>query len=113
MSRVLRNVGPGDALGATAGISFPTRVTLITPSLSWDGGGTAAVLSSGIRWSGPLAAGARVTLTYQVTLPAGLEVQPFYSVAFLEDGWGGAWERPAWMTRDPWRCYLPILRREG
>jgi uncharacterized repeat protein (TIGR01451 family) len=110
-SLVLRNVGPGDALGATAGISLPTRATLITPSLSWDGGGTAAVVSRGIRWSGLLPAGARVTLTYQVTLPAGLEVQPFYSVAFLEDGWGGAWERPAWVTWDPWRVYLPVVRR--
>jgi hypothetical protein len=110
----VRNAGPADALAATAGISLPASATLVTPSLTVVGGGTAEVGSQGIRWSGSLSAGARVTLTYQLSLPWGLEEELFYGVAFLAGDWGGAWERSAWARQAPWRLFLPVVpRNEG
>jgi uncharacterized repeat protein (TIGR01451 family) len=111
---LVRNAGPADALAATAGISLPASATLVTPSLTVVGGGTAEVGSQGIRWSGSLSAGARVTLTYQLSLPWGLEEELFYGVAFLAGDWGGAWERSAWARQAPWRLFLPVVpRNEG
>jgi uncharacterized repeat protein (TIGR01451 family) len=110
---LLRNVGQADALAATAAVSLPAQISLITPSLVWVGGGTAQLVPNGIRWVGPISAGAGVTLSYGVTLPVEPHARPFYSVVFLEDGWGGAWERATWTHLAPWRFYLPVLWRGG
>jgi hypothetical protein len=47
-------------------------------------------------------------VTYQLALPTGLDSLPAYTVALLEDGTGGAWERPAWIIADLKKVYLPI-----
>jgi len=109
----LVNAGPGDALGAVVTGLLPPGSSLVPHSLAWAGVGAAEVLSGTVRWSGGLSAGSRVTLTYQLTLPTDPVHPPLYSVAFLEDGLGGTWERATWLVLDPLRAYLPKLMRYG
>ncbi|MBN1953900.1 MAG: S8 family serine peptidase [Anaerolineae bacterium] len=104
------NAGLSAALSATAVISLPGESILLTDTLSWLGGGTAEPLPGAVCWSGPLAVGKRVTVTYQLTLPRAPLHPPLYSVAFLDDGAGGAWERAAWINLEPWRVFLPLVR---
>jgi len=82
----LENRGPADAPSATAEVT-----------------GTLGI--SGTLWTGPLPVGSAVTRTRVVTPPVGIG----YAVAFLEDGAGGQWERPAWVEVRPWRAYLPVV----
>jgi uncharacterized repeat protein (TIGR01451 family) len=103
----LANAGPADASAATATNLLSEGATLIPGSLAWLGGGTVELLTDTVRWTGSLAAGTRLTVTYQMTLPADPLHPPVYNVAFLEDGVGGMWERPAWVVVDPWRYYFP------
>jgi len=107
----LVNVGPGDAPTATAAISLPVEAALISGTLAWEGGGTAETLTGTVRWTGPLSVGGRVTVTYRLTLPTAPLHPPLYTVAFLEDGTGGAWERATWVMLEPWRVYLPMAAR--
>ncbi|MEE8391202.1 MAG: hypothetical protein V3S14_10460, partial [Anaerolineae bacterium] len=109
----LANAGPGDAVQATATNFLPEDTTLVPDSPSWIGGGTVQVPTGTLRWAGPLSAGSQVTLTYQLTLPTDPLHPPMYSVAFLEDGVGGAWERATWLIVKPLRCYLPLVLRDG
>jgi len=103
------NAGPGDAPTAVVTNVLPSGTTFITSSLTLEGGGAITeVLTNTLRWTGPLSAGARVTVTYQLALPTDLDSLPAYNVAFLEDGSGGAWERPAWIVADLTKVYLPI-----
>ena len=60
-----------------------------------------------------VAAGTRVTVTVQAVLTTTPLHLLFYSVAFLEDGVGGAWERAVWLTVEPLRLYLPLVLRGG
>jgi hypothetical protein len=93
---------------------LPSGATLITTSLALEGGGTIAqVPTDTLRWTGSLTAGARVTVTYQLALPTGLASFPIYNVALLEDGFGGAWERPVWIVADVKQRYLPLVFRNG
>ena len=73
--------------------------------------GVGEMLTDTLHWSGPLSSRARVTLTYQLTLPAATLHPPLYNVAFLEDGVGGAWERAEWILLNPFRAYLPVVMR--
>jgi hypothetical protein len=74
--------------------------------------GTLQVPTGTVEWVGPLNAGDQVTLTYQITMPADLLHPPLYSVAYLEDGVGGAWERATWLFVDAPRCYLPLVFKD-
>ncbi len=107
----LVNAGPENALTATAVISLPAAVDLALDSLAWQGGGNATATTQTVRWSGPLSAQAAVTVSCRLTLPVELGDRPFYVVAFLQDGAGGAWERPAWLWIAPWKMYLPVVER--
>jgi len=109
----LGNGGPADAVSATAAVSLPLGTSFAPGSLEWAGGGGAEFLTGAVRWQGALSSGAVVTVTWGLTLPCTLSPGPLYSVAFLEDGTGGRWERPAWVGLEPWRVYLPTVRREG
>ena len=109
----LANAGPGDAPGAMITNPLPADAALVPGSLAWVGGGTAEALTGTVRWTGPLSGGAQVTLTYQLTLPANPVHPPMYNVVFLEDGLGGAWERPTWLLLKPHRFYLPVVMRKG
>jgi uncharacterized repeat protein (TIGR01451 family) len=105
------NTGAGDALTATAAISLPVETTLISGSLASPGWGTAETLPDGVRWTGPLSTGRRITLTYRLTMPLALSPRPLYSVVFLEDGLGGEWERATWLHVAPWELILPLAFR--
>ena len=107
----LANAGPGDADQATATNFLPEDTTLVPGSPTWMGGGTVQVPTGTVKWAGSLSAGSQVTLTYQITLPADPLHPPMYSVAYLEDGVGGVWERETWLIVDPLRCYLPLVFR--
>ena len=109
----LANAGSGDALTATAAISLPADASFVPGSLAWTGGGAAEALTGTVRWSGPLSAGGQVSLTYRLTLPTNPVHPPLYSVAFLEDGAGGEWERAAWSEIEPLRRYLPLIFRNS
>jgi uncharacterized repeat protein (TIGR01451 family) len=109
----LANAGPGDAPGAMFTNPLPADAALVPGSPSWVDGGTAKALTGTVCWTGPLGSGAQVTLTYQLTLPTNPVHPPVYSVAFLEDGLGGAWERPTWLLLEPYRFYLPVVMRKG
>jgi len=110
---LLVNAGPGDGPAAVVTNVLPAGADLVPGSLAWVGGGAAAVLTDTLVWTGPLSASARVTLTYRLALPAGLLHPPLYSVAFLEDGVGGGWERGAWVVLEPRRLYLPAVTRQA
>jgi uncharacterized repeat protein (TIGR01451 family) len=107
----LWNTGPVEALTATAVVSLPMETTLVTDSLTLEGAGRTEALSDTVRWRGAIAAGTSVTLTYRLTLPQEPSQRPLYSVAFLADGAGGAWERPIWLWPDPWQAHLPLVYR--
>lgn len=109
----LFNAGPGDALAATAAISLPVETAIVSGSLNWEGGGSVETLTGAVRWSGPLVAGGRMSLTYQLTLPGDPVHPPLYSVAFLEDGTGGHWERATWLLLEPLRRYFPLILKDG
>jgi len=111
---VIVNAGPGDAPTAVVTNVLPSATTFITDSLALEGGGAVVeVLTDTLRWTGALTAGARVTVTYQLALPTDLAALPAYSVAFLEDGTGGAWERATWIVADAQRRYLPLVLRNS
>lgn len=107
----LVNAGPADALTATASISLPMEAALMKDTLSGGGDGTIEVTTSTVRWSGSISAGRSINLSYQLKLPHDIAHPPLYSVAFLGDGTGGAWERPAWVVINPYRVYLPMVMR--
>jgi len=107
----LVNGGPGDASAAATSLA-PTHATLITDSLAWEGGGAAEALIDRVHWAGPLTSGSSATITYRLAAPTSLLHPPLYSVAFLEDGAGGKWERAAWSFVQPLRQYLPLALRD-
>lgn len=92
------NAGPVDALTVTAVISTPTGTRVFTETPYW---------------TGAVHAGEWVTLTYPLLLPATPVRQLLYSVAFLEDDVGGMWERPAWMSVQPWQYHLPLAMKNA
>jgi hypothetical protein len=105
------NVGADGAPAAQATIPLPQGTGYISASLGWAGGGQAEVVSGTIQWAGPLTIDQQITVTYQLTLPTSPVHPPLYSVAFLEDGVEGAWERPTWLMLTPWEAYLPLVMR--
>jgi hypothetical protein len=78
---------------------------LITATL-----GAATHHSGTIAWQGALLSGQSVTLTYQMTVPFSLENQVLYGGAAVIDG-VGVWQMGAWLTTQPRRVYLPIVRK--
>jgi hypothetical protein len=104
----LVNGGPTGALAATAAISLPTDASLVAGSLAWSGG-AAEESPAAVFWAGSLGAGEQITLTYRLALPVAPVHPPLYSVAFLNDDAGGAWERPAWIVIEPFRRYFPSV----
>ncbi len=106
---VVENRGAEAAL-ATAAVSLPLGIEPVAGSLAWEGGGVGEMITGGVRWEGPLAVDAVVTLTWQMRAPPTF-LPALYGVAFLEDGAGGRWERPAWVEVQPWRMLLPLILR--
>jgi uncharacterized repeat protein (TIGR01451 family) len=110
---MVANTGPADAPRATLSGILVEQGTIVTGSLTLVGGGTTQVPTGTLRWTGPLRSGDRITLTYQLTLPTFLAYPHLYSVAFLEDGVEGAWERVTWLPVEPFRAYLPLILKAG
>jgi uncharacterized repeat protein (TIGR01451 family) len=115
---ILANSGPGQSGAVVVTNLLPADTSVAPGSLVWTGGGMAETLTGTVRWSGPLSAGSRVTVTYRLALPVGLSTAwraPLYSVALLEDGvgeyphMGEVWERPAWVLLEPYGFYLPVV----
>ena len=96
---------------AAVTVRLPLDSELVTPSLEWEGGGVVSATTATVTWNGPLAAGARVTVSWALTAPRTVEPSWLYSVAFLDDGAGALWERPAWLEVEPFRFYLPVAHR--
>jgi uncharacterized repeat protein (TIGR01451 family) len=109
----IANGGLGDAPTAVVTNVLPAATSLITPSLTLEGNGAVEILTDTLHWTGSLTAGTQVTVTYQLALPTNPEHPPLYTVAFLDDGSGGAWERPTWVVVVPDRFYLPLMGRNG
>jgi len=110
----MANAGPADAARAEVLIPIRDPVSLVPGSLSWTGGGTLDMPTGTVGWAGPVGAGQLVTLSYQLDLLGVLFRYPaFYHVALIEDGGGGAWERPTWVFLNPRRLYLPLVLRRS
>jgi uncharacterized repeat protein (TIGR01451 family) len=112
------NDGPGHSSFSTVGISTPVGAQVITAYLSWEGGGTPLSVNAseyplpgGIGWSGPISASSRLTFTYWLTMPDEVLHPPLYSVAFLDDEWGGSWEKHLWLVPKIWNTFLPATMR--
>jgi uncharacterized repeat protein (TIGR01451 family) len=105
----IENGGLGPAPAVVVTNLIPAATPVITSSVTYEGGGTIAVLSDTLRWNGTLNIGARVTVTYQLAIPTGPSTSPFYNVALLKDGTGGSWERPTWIWVDTRNVYLPLV----
>lgn len=109
---VVVNDGTADALSASAQIRPPAGLRLITGSLlSREGEGKWSPAAEGIDWSGPLPAGTRAALTFQLLVPRDPIDRTLYGVAFLDDGVGGRWERPAWVEVRPRQAYFPVVMK--
>jgi hypothetical protein len=108
----LANAGVDDAPSATAAISLPRAARLVTGSLR-VASGVATVTERRVFWSGAVEQSTSVTLSYALLPSPTLESGLLYMVAFLDDGRGGAWERPAWIETGPLVLRLPLLLREG
>jgi len=103
------NAGPGDAASAAGSVVLPGDAAFVTGSLVLEGSGTLDLVEGRVRWTGPVAASERVTASWRLQLPVDPVHPPLYGVAFLEDGAGGRWERPAWVVPDPYRAFVAMV----
>ena len=90
--------------------NWPSGVSSIT-ELSASVGG-AHELSGTISWAGSISAGQTVTLTYQATGTLILSDTLHYGGAVISDGLD-VWQTGSWLTVQPYRSYLPIIRKKG
>jgi uncharacterized repeat protein (TIGR01451 family) len=68
----VRNSGTAPSTNTTANDPIPPGATYIPGSASVQGGGILTANSSSVDWSGTIAAGSAVTITYQVQVPVTL-----------------------------------------
>jgi uncharacterized repeat protein (TIGR01451 family) len=112
-SLVIINGGTGDAPSASARMHPPGGMTPVTDSLlTMEAEGEWSLTADGIDWTGPLPAGTRATLTFQLQVPREPIGRTLYGVAFLDDGVGGRWERPAWLEIRPRQAYFPVVMKQ-
>jgi uncharacterized repeat protein (TIGR01451 family) len=110
----LINGGTADARAAVARVRPPGGLTPIASSLwTQNDDGACVVDEDGITWIGPLPAKTESRLTFQLDVPNTPVRRILYSVAFLEDGTGGRWERPTWLEVRPWEAHLPIMLKRN
>jgi uncharacterized repeat protein (TIGR01451 family) len=84
----------------------PTGTELISGSLSSSSGDVWS--EGGVRWTGAVAPGGAVTLTYRVTVAGQGAIR---NTALVTDGEGVTTTLVAWVN--PFRSYLPLLLRQG
>lgn len=103
-----RNLGADWPAGQISGLLPFNQLALddlVTTTL-----GAATHHSGTITWQGALLAGQSVTMTYQMTVPFSLDNQLLYGGAAVIDD-AGVWQTGAWLTTQPRRAYLPIVRK--
>lgn len=103
---VLHNVGASASPGTHVADPIPANTTYVTSSAQVVGGGSLDD-SDGIDWTGTVAAGARVTITFQVTLNQSAFIS---NTAVITDGYGTVKEVTAWVNAK--RVYLPLAMRQ-
>jgi uncharacterized repeat protein (TIGR01451 family) len=106
---VARNSGPADAPVATITGLLPLGAHMLSGTLAASAG-AAGELSGTVQWSGPISAGASITITYQMTVPLGLAERLYYGGALFDDGVRLS-QAATWLRARPHRFYLPLIRK--
>jgi hypothetical protein len=110
----LRVRNDGDAAPqASVMDAVPGGLRLITSSLTLDGGGSLTFRGNRIDWSGGLEAGAAITVTYAVSVPAFSVAAPadYYHTARMDDGAGRISQSALWLTPVTRVMRLPMALR--
>jgi uncharacterized repeat protein (TIGR01451 family) len=101
------------ATGATMVNALPWGLSLTMPSLVLNGSGVVTSTSNRIQWAGDLAAGAALTVTYQVSLPPfNVGINPaYYNAAQIDNGAGSLSQSALWVAPMNGVYYLPLVMR--
>ena len=116
---VTQNIGNVAASQASIRNVVPTGLRLMTDTIELQGGGQITLSENGsdpvavFGWTGNLAAGAAITITYQISVP-GITVglpDSFFHAAQLNDGLADLSLAAVWITPQTARVLLPIVMR--
>ena len=94
--------------------AVPFALSLITPSLSVDGGGVLTTINNRVNWDGAIEAGGAITLTYAVNIPR-LNVttlSTYYNAAIVDNGAGQVAQSALWITPEMRVYYMPVVVRQ-
>ena len=118
-------VGPGDTLTYTirlenSGPALPSvSVTSTLPAEVtyqgdlWASSGSCGEASGVITWTGAVAAGVPVTITYGATVGGGItEPKAIVNPVLIDDGLGNVYERSAVAIANGLSVHLPLVRRD-
>jgi len=106
----LRNTGRLDASAATISNTLPSRLLYITGSLHYTSG--QGELENGrLTWSGPVALGAEVTVSYQARISVNYPGLTLFNNATIEDGYQVLYRQAR--VDVPWYAlHLPIIGKK-
>ncbi len=91
---------------------IPTGLTLLTHTVQGPGTGSTALAHNRIGWTGALAGGASISLTYAVSAPAlRLPQRDFYHAVLVYDGTGQISQSALWVSPGLQTRFLPIVVR--
>lgn len=118
-------VGPGDTLTYTIRLENPgpalpsVSVTSTLPAEVtyqgdlWASSGSCGEASGVITWTGAVAAGVPVTITYGATVGGGItEPKAIVNPVLIDDGLGNVYERSAVAIANGLSVHLPLVRRD-
>jgi uncharacterized repeat protein (TIGR01451 family) len=108
----LRNDAPFPATAARAVASLPPRTSLVPGSLA-AGGGTVSAREDEIVWTGSLASGSPVTVTYSILIASVPEPLAVAHAVWIDDSYGETIQRKTLTLVSPYRAWLPLLYRRG
>ncbi len=108
---LLRNDGLAAAPAAWLTNPLPFHTSYLTGSLALQGGGAAGEADGVITWTGALALGQPVTLTYQALIAhdGGYNI---VGRASLSDGYGEVWQLVARTAVDYFKLYFPLVFKQ-
>ncbi|MCS7059538.1 MAG: S8 family serine peptidase [Anaerolineae bacterium] len=108
----LTNSGALAAPAATLTAVIPTGLILLTPTVQTPLVGGTALARNRIVWTGPLAAGASVSVTYGVSVPAFSPPQrDFYHAVLTDDGAAMRSQSAVWVSPAMRLFFLPLVVR--
>ncbi|MGQ9815393.1 MAG: S8 family serine peptidase, partial [Candidatus Roseilinea sp.] len=108
----MTNVGSIAAPGARMTSVVPIALSLLTPTVQGPSIGSVTVSRNRIDWTGALAAGAAITLTYQMSAPAISSPQrDFYHAVLVDDGSGALSQSARWISPGAQNRFLPLVLR--